>query len=237
MVAQPRQPAHVTRLCLGVTLDSVTHTIDLMLADLAPTLAHALAPVSPAKTRFADCHRTPEFDAYVRDAVKIFHLWHCSEAIREEVFKVVLLHRTFTFGVGISAGDPVALTKAFGLTAYDMCAGLFLGERPQQAHLLDAHKSALCCPSPVAVQHHVKLFPPLGLDVCSITPYSGYWALVPCPPKRNRDGDTLPATKRPVLVTNLDEAHDVANTWVGENTDPVEAVSFIRVLELLRSGA
>ena len=209
-----------------------------MIADLAPMFAHWLAPTLPGGIRAHNQHRTPEFDAYVRDVVKIFRLWHCDKAVREDVFKVILHQRNATFAIGISAGDPIAITMAFGLTARDMCIGLFLCGKLEQAHMLRAHECALRCQGvAAAVQHHVKLVPQLGLDVCRVTPYSGYWAFMPGPPKRDRNGDLLPSAMRPMFVTNIDEARGAVNTWVGENTDPVEVISFVQVLDMLRADS
>lgn len=208
------------------------------IADLVPALAHALAPASPLNggARVRGCARTPAFDAYVRDVVKLFRIWHCDKWIRDEVFKVILHHRNVTFCVGVSAGDPIAITAAFDLTATMMCLGLFLGGDLEQGHMLEAHTWAVRFPNPTDVKYLVALHPQLAFDVCDITPYSGYWILVQDAPKRNRNGDILSSPKRPVLVTNIDKARSVANTWIGENTDPVQSISFLQVLDTLRMG-
>jgi hypothetical protein len=222
-----------------------------MMADLAPTLAHALAPASPSDAgvssakglrsveyaRYPNCRRTPAFDAYVRDVVKLFRIWHCDKQVREAVFKVILHHRNVSFCIGISAGDPIAITAAFGLTAYEMCIGLFLGGKLEQRDMLTAHKCAVLFDGdPTAVQHIVAHLPQLGLDICNITPYSGYWTLLQNAPKRMRDGKIISSAKRPLLITNLEEAHGVANTWIGENKDPVYPISFLHALDMLRGG-
>ena len=208
------------------------------IADLVPALAHALAPASPLNggDRVRGCARTPASDAYVRDVVKLFRIWHCDKWIRDEVFKVILHHRNVTFCVGVSAGDPIAIMAAFDLTATMMCLGLFLGGDLEQGHMLEAHTWAVHLPNPTDVKHLVALHPQLGLDVCDITPYSGYWTLLQDAPKRKRNGDILPSPKRPVLATNINKARSVAHTWVGENTDPVHPISFLQVLGMLRMG-
>lgn len=208
-----------------------------MIVDLLPLVADALAP-TPCATSIGttEPRRSAAFLNYLRDVNKLFLLWRCDGVTKEEIFKLVLCHRAHRFRVAPPAADPLDVIQMFGVSATLLSRGLVSKHPVTQATMLEAHKTILAERDngmelvARSLKQLVVRHPELALDICNVTPYSGYWVILPGVKKRVRDGRTFAPKLQPMLVTNLESANEVDKVWVGENTDPVQAASMIDVM-------
>lgn len=205
-----------------------------MATDLLPFVADALAPCATAEA--SPTNHAVSFREYLRDVSKLFLLWRCDNATKEEIFKIVLCHRAQRFHVAKAAMNPLEVIDMFGVSATLLLRGLRSNRPVTQAVMLEAHKAILAARGngvermAHALKEIVVQHPELALDICAVTHYSGYWVNISGVKKRVRDGRTFAPKIQPMLVTNLESASGVDKVWIGENLDPVTPVSMIKVM-------